>query len=281
MTTLQTADRPSTARTAEPRAFTPQEEAIFAEFGLGPKDPPVIEPPPAQTPSEREASRLSRVLINAAVPDLDTIRLCDIANATVRELRELLHTDRADRVIEDTSRIVHRRLEIVRAEAEIAAWSRLLELAASTPFNARERETARKAAAQILRELAKPRAAPEPARDQPRPPADPDPDRSPDPSPGRRPARPSPPARDTHGVAPVTHATDPDAAHAIAHTRPTQSQRVSISRGVTATQAIRAAAGAAAPCPQHAIPHRPTPLRRARPPPYPPPCSSSSTSTEP
>ncbi len=136
MNTTQTPPRPSTS------PFTPRT--------------PIPAPPPASP--EPPAPNLSRVLDDFYDPDRHTLRLCDSHQLSIDELAEIAASDQFERIARNIRRITEIRLEIAKAEAEVAAWFRLMDLAGNFPTNPRDRETSRKAAAQILRELKKPRA---------------------------------------------------------------------------------------------------------------------------
>ena len=108
--------------------------------------------PPAPVP-ERPVVNHSDLLTHLYDPDNHTLRLCDLHHLSVHQLADELFSDQIIRVLETARRIAELRLTLIRAEAELAAWARLHDLAANFPTTPRDRETARKAASQILRDL--------------------------------------------------------------------------------------------------------------------------------
>lgn len=128
--------------------------------------PTVSSRPPAAppAPSALAASapppgpNLSRILADLYDPDNHSLRLCDIHKLSVHELADALASEKLERAYRTIERITRIRITLMRAEAEATAWGRLMDIAGNFPVTPREKETARKAAAQILRELK--RAAP-------------------------------------------------------------------------------------------------------------------------
>jgi hypothetical protein len=82
--------------------------------------------------------------------------MCDIHQLTIEQLADVVTGEEIEEAARNIRRIAQIRLDIAKAEAEVAAWLRLTDLAGNFPTNPRDRDTSRKAAALILRELKKP-----------------------------------------------------------------------------------------------------------------------------
>ncbi len=129
-----------------------------------PKPPaPTQSTPPSPPPPQVNRSQLLAHLYD---PDFHTLRLCDLHKLSVADLADELHAEQIIHAIEAAQRIVELRLSLIRAEAELAAWARLHDLAANFPTTPRDRETARKAASHILRERRADKPNPPTSRDR-------------------------------------------------------------------------------------------------------------------
>mgnify|MGYP003633452565 CR=1 FL=1 len=195
-----TAERPVTHHTTAPwpQARSQPQPQSQPQTTTPPRPAPTHQPRPY--PEYHEATPpLIQLLQDLLSPGMQTHTLCSIHHLYPNELAAALASDELAAAMESVHRIARTRLELIKAEAEIAAWSRLTDLASNFPTNARERETSRKAAAQIMRLLQSERRASAPAitDDAPPPesgpiaPADPDAAPPPDARPGSAP-NPSP-----------------------------------------------------------------------------------------
>lgn len=215
MTTItRTTARPSTHESppADDRPHSPPDPA--------PTRRPALTDQPRPYPEYNERTPpLIQLLQDLLSPSMQTHTLCSIHHLYPEELATTLASDELAATLDAVRQVARVRLELIKAEAEIAAWTRLTDLASNFPTNARERETARKAAAQIMRLLhSQARAAAEDAPPAGDPtPSEPDPlGTGPRPSPDARPAA-TAPAAATHPrpaagrqAGETRPATDPD-----------------------------------------------------------------------
>lgn len=213
MTTItRIAERPATHEStpASDRPHSPPDPAP-------PRRPALTDQPHPYPEYNERTPPLIQLLQDLLSPSMQTHTLCSIHHLYPEELAATLASDELAAALDAVRHVARVRLELIKAEAEIAAWTRLTDLASNFPTNARERETARKAAAQIMRLLhSQARAA---AEDAP-PVGDPTPS---EPDPLGTGTRPSPDARPAATAPAVATHPRPAAGRQAGETRPATS----------------------------------------------------------
>ena len=124
-----------------------------------PPEPPQGTHPQAPAPNPPPSLR-SDFLTLLLHPDYHAELLASILDTPLHKLAGALSAEQARRAIDTAVEVADERLRLIRAEAERAAWARLLDLAANFPTTPRDRETSRKAASHILRILTRPNSSP-------------------------------------------------------------------------------------------------------------------------